>query len=278
MQLAVKNVVLLALVASLITGCATVHVVEPSSSIPQNVLLQEADVNGVSTWAILPPSYNSQVPAPWIVYNHGFGQTIASITANAPQNLFVQSLAGAGFVVVASEYRNLACWGNEQCAEDVANVQSLWHSQLNLWPRPFVIGESMGGIVTWNAISHGTLNPLAVVGIYPVCNLAAIYENSVLAPTIQTAYGFTSRLGYAAATRGFDPILISPSTFTGFPIVMWSSYSDQVVVRSQNEDPFADAITGAGGSVRIHTSTGNHGDPSNFDAPAVVALFSSIHP
>jgi acetyl esterase/lipase len=181
----VRNLVLLALVAALITGCATVHVVESSASIPLNSLLQEADANGVSTWAILPPSYNSKIPAPWIIYNHGSGQTIASIAANAPQSLFVQSLASAGFVVVASEYRNLACWGNEQCAEDVANVQTLWRSQLNLWPRPFVIGESMGGIVTWDAISHGTLNPLAVVGIYPVCNLAAMYADSGFAPTIR---------------------------------------------------------------------------------------------
>ncbi len=75
----------------------------------------------------------------------------------------------------------------------------------------------------------------------------------------------------------FDPILIPPSTFAGFPIVMWSSYSDQVVVRSQNEDPFANAINGTGGSVVIHRSRGEHGDPSNFDAPAVIAFFSSFH-
>ena len=234
-------------------------------------------MNGVSTWAILPESYNAQNASPWVIYDHGVGQTINSITADFPQSDFVQSLATAGFVVIASEYRNLACWGNIECVEDIANLQMLWRSQLNLWSQPFVIGESMGGIVTWNAIAHGALKPLAVVGIYPACNLANMYSRKVFAPTIQTAYGFASPAGYSAATRGFDPMLDPPSIFADIPILIWASHSDTDVRRSQNEDPFANAINAAGGSVTIHTSSGRHGDPSNFDAPAVVSFFS-LHP
>ena len=230
------------------------------------------------TWAILPASYNPKNSSPWIVYNHGFGQTISSITADPPQNFFVQALATSGFVVIASEYRNLGCWGNMECAEDVANLQGLWRSKLNLAPKPFVIAESMGGIVTWDAISHGTLKPLAAVGIYPVCNLAAMYSNRVFAPSIQAAYGFTSSAGYSAATTGFDPLLTPPIIFVRIPIQIWASYSDRIVLRSQNEDPFADAINAAGGSATIHTSQGDHGDPSNFDAPAVISFFSSQMP
>ena len=264
------------LCAVLTAGCAKFDLTVRRDSIPQNQILQERDANGVSTWAVLPPSYNSEHSYPWIIYDHGFGQTISSITTDPPQSTFVQSLATAGFVVVASEYRNLACWGDTECGEDIANLQALWHSQLKLSPQPFVIGESMGGIVTWNAIAHGTLKPLAVVGIYPVCNLAAMYADDVFEATIQTAYGFNSAAGYAAATRGFDPILSPPSTFTRIPIQIWASYSDRVVRRSQNEDPFANAINAAGGSVTILTSRGNHGDESNFDAPAVIAFFSSF--
>jgi alpha-beta hydrolase superfamily lysophospholipase len=274
----VKRFFLLALCIALIAGCASLHVeVSPTPAV-QYPLLQKTDVNGVSTWAILPPSYNPQNATPWIVYNHGYGQTIASIVADPPQNSFVESLAAAGFVIVASDYRNLACWGNLNCVEDVANLQTLWQSQLNLSPRPFVIAESMGGIVTWNAISLGTLKPMAVVGIYPACNLAAMYKNRELAPSIQTAYSFTSQTEYSAATKGFDPMLAPPSTFIGFPIEMWASHSDQVVVRSLNEDPFAKAINAAGGNVTIYTSTGNHGDPSNFDAPKVISFFSALLP
>ena len=181
-------------------------------------------------------------------------------------------------MIISSEYRNLACWGDMECAEDVANLQRLWRSQLNLSPRPFVIGESMGGIVTWNAIAHGTLKPIAVAGIYPACNLADMYGKGVFAPTIQTAYGFVSPTGYPASTGGFDPMLDRPSTFANIPIQFWASDSDAVVLRSRNEDPFAEAINAAGGSVTIHTSRGGHGDPSNFDAPAVISFFSSHQP
>lgn len=272
-MLTLKQHTLFALCAALIVGCAQVHLTVSPTSIGHNLILLHNDANGVSTWAILPESYNPHNATPWIIYNHGFGQTISSITANPPQSAFVLSLATAGFVVIASEYRNLTCWGNRDCADDIANLQMLWHSQLNLWPQPFVIGESMGGIVTWNAISHGALKPLAAVGIYPVCNLADMYTKDVFRPTIQTAYGFTSPSGYLSATRGFDPILDPPSTFVDIPIQIWASRSDRIVVRSRNEDPFAKAINAAGGSVTIHTSQGDHGDPSNFDAHAVIAFF-----
>ena len=255
-------------------GCGVNSKFEPTSPV-RSTILQHTDANGVPTWAIVPDSYDASKASPWIIYNHGFGQTISSITANPPQSSFVQTLAAAGYVVIASEYRNLACWGTMECAEDIANLQILWRSLLNLAPQPYVIGESMGGIVTWNAISLDTVRPLAVVGIYPVCSLADMYTNAVFAPTIQSAYGFDSPKGYSTATAGFDPLLTPAHTFAGFPILIWASYSDQAVSRLKNEDPFSAAINAAGGNVTLRTSHGNHGDPSNFDALAVIAFFSS---
>ena len=268
-----KTFLLLALCAGLIIGCARYELRNSNVSI-----LRQTDVNGVLTWAVLPASYKSQNPTPWIIYNHGWGQTISSILADDPQGGFVRSLAAAGFVVIASEYRNQSCWGDQECAEDIANLQTVWRSQLNLLPQPFVIGESMGGIVTWNAISHGSLKPLAVVGIYPACSLAAMFATPAFAPTVETAYDFTSPAGYATATRGFDPMLAPSTIFLDIPIQIWASYSDQSVLRSQNEDPFADAINAVGGSVTIHTSHGNHGDPTNFQARAVISFFTSRLP
>lgn len=268
-----KTSLLLALCAALSIGCARYELRNSNGSI-----LRQTDINGVLTWAVVPASYRSQNPTPWIIYNHGLGQTISSILADDPQGGFVRSLAAAGFVVIASDYRNLSCWGDQQCAEDIANLQTLWRSQLNLLPQPFVIGESMGGIVTWNAISHGSLKPLAVVGIYPACSLAAMFATPAFASTVETAYGFTSPAGYATATMGFDPMLAPSTIFLDIPIQIWASDSDQSVLRSQNEDPFADGINAIGGSVTIHTSHGNHGDSTNFQAGAVISFFSSRLP
>ena len=258
---------------ALMSGCGTVH--HNLSPISSASILRAADANGVSTWAVLPASYSPAAQSPWIIYNHGFGQEIETIFTNPSQSFFIHDLVQAGFIVIATDYRNLACWGDAECTEDLTNLQSLWHSKLNLEPQPFVIGESMGGIVMWNAIAHGTLKPQAAVGIYPVCNLAAMYAEPTFVPTIQAAYGFTSSAGYTAATSGFDPLLTLPSRFVAVPIQMWASDSDHVVRRSQNEDVFAQQINGVGGEVIIHTSFGEHGNPSNFDAPAVISFFRS---
>ena len=114
----VKRFILAAICAAVIAGCGTVRLEVSPSAVPHYPVAQKTDVNGVLTWAILPPSYNPRLPTPRVIYNHGYGQTIASIAADAPQSPFVMSLVAAGFVVVASEYRDLACWGNSQCVEE----------------------------------------------------------------------------------------------------------------------------------------------------------------
>jgi pimeloyl-ACP methyl ester carboxylesterase len=232
------------------------------------------DANGVATWAVIPASYRPEIQWPWVIYNHGYGQRGSDIYSDSHLRPLVESLALAGYIVIASDYRSTNCWGNAECDADIANLQDVWRAHLNLKPRPYVIGESMGGIVTWNAIAHRKLRPAAVVGIYPACSLAAMYPIGTLGYSIEAAYGFSSPGQLAIATEGYDPILDPPSDFAGFPIVMWASYADKVVARSANEDPFAAAINAAGGKVMIHTSRGNHGDSSNFDPGSVIKFFS----
>ncbi|MGZ6316998.1 MAG: alpha/beta hydrolase family protein [Anaerolineales bacterium] len=190
----------------------------------------------------------------------------------------VNALVQAGYVVIASDYKNQSCWGNAQCVTDIAAVQKLWKAYLNLLPAPYVIAESMGGIVTWNAMAHGALSPIAVVGIYPACNLSNMYARGPgpFYQGIQTDYNFSSPGGYAVATAGYDPMLVPASEFTKVPILMWASYSDTSVVRADNEDRFAARINAAGGNAIINPSTGNHGDRSNF-APSVVLKFFDAH-
>jgi len=181
----------------------------------------------------------------------------------------------ANYVVIASDYKIQNCWGNAQCVTDIAAVQKSWKEHLNLTPNPYVIAESMGGIVTWNAISHNTLSPRAVVGIYPACSLSNMYGDGVgpVSLDIQNDYGFSNPSGYAAATAGYDPMMAPALDFTSFPVLMWASHSDTSVVRSKNEDPFAARVNAAGGYVVINTSHGNHGDMSNFDPQAVLDFF-----
>jgi hypothetical protein len=54
--------------------------------VARSPILQRTDADGVSTWAIVPDSHEASKASPWIIYNHGFGETISSITANQPQS------------------------------------------------------------------------------------------------------------------------------------------------------------------------------------------------
>lgn len=237
--------------------------------------IQLSDSNGVQTYGIVPTTYDPSVPSPWVLFNHGRGQTGLDISTNFCDATLVNALVQANYVVIASDYKIQNCWGNAQCVTDVAAVQTVWKKRLNLTPNPYVIAQSMGGMVTWNAIRHRALSPRAVVGIFPACSLSNMYHDGTgpFYLDIQSDYGFSDPSGYATATAGYDPMLNSPSDFTSFPILMWASYSDGSVVRSQNEDPFAAQVNAAGGNVGINTSSGSHGDISNFDPQAVLEFF-----
>lgn len=263
--------------SALTVGCGTdsqtVCAIESSAS--SLAPIQLSDSNGVQTYGIVPATYDPSVPSRWVLFIHGSGQTGLAISTNPCDATLVNALVQANYVVIASDNKVRNCWGNAQCVTDIAAVQKRWKERLNLTPDPYVIAQSMGGIVTWNAISHKALSPRAVVGIFPACSLSNMYDDGTgpFYLTIQNVYGFSRPSSYATATAGYDPMLAPPSDFASFPILMWASYSDTVVVRSQNEDPFAAQVNQAGGNVVINTSIGNHGDVSNFDPKAVLDFF-----
>src|SRR5690348_6997722 len=264
-----KRAVLVFALCALSIGCGT-----PSGSVcsaeshPSSISpIQLSDSNGVATYGIVPPTYSPSVPSRWVLFDHGSGQSGLDISTNACDATLVNALVRANYVVIASDYKIQNCWGNAQCVTDIAAVQNSWKEHLNLTPNPYVIAQSMGGMVTWNAISHGALTPRAVVGIFPACSLSNMYDDGSgpFSVTIQNDYGFSDASSYATATAEYDPMLAPASDFASFPILMWASYLDTLVPRSQNEDPFADRVNAAGGDVIMKTSTGGHGDPSNFD-------------
>jgi len=129
--------------------------------------IQLSDANGVATYGIVPSAYTRDVQSRWVLSNHGSGQSGLAISTNPHDSCLVDTLVQAGYVVIASDYKIDNCWGNSQCVTDIAAAQERWKAYLNLRPFPYVISESMGGIVTWNAIAHGTLSPLVGGGNLP---------------------------------------------------------------------------------------------------------------
>src|ERR1700741_159280 len=88
--------------------------------------VQLIDTNGVPTYGMVPQSYNPDVPSRWVLYNHGSGQSGLDISTNLHDSCLANALVQAGYVVIASDYKIDACWGNSQCVTDMAAVQERW--------------------------------------------------------------------------------------------------------------------------------------------------------
>lgn len=274
--------VLLVLPAFILSGCGVTPaktVTAPPSTVPSKIApatpqFSLVDANGTAVHGWLPAKFDITKTYQWVIFDHGHGQ-LGSAIFNDPQVLLLTTaLTNAGYVIASSEYATPNCWGDASCVEDSKALYDVFTNTLNLDPKPFVIGQSMGGMVMWNAILHASFTPKAVAGIYPACNLLNMYQSASFSAEIQADYSFTSSSTFATATKGYDPVnseLLTP--LVAVPALIWSSYGDTVVSRADNEDLLAKAVSAAGGSMTIITTVGDHGDNSNFDAPTLVAFF-----
>ena len=185
------------------------------------------------------------------------------------------ALLDAGYVVIGMTNTVQNCYGNAQCNADVAALVEPYQSKLSLEARPYVVADSMGGLTVLNAIPAGVIQPKAVVGWCINTDLGWDYAFGGAAVPIRVDYNISASAPYAEATAGYDPMLQGGGVYAATPFALWGSYADTVVSRSANTDRFADMVNAAGGSVVVHTSSGEHLDSSNFDPTAVVAFFGA---
>jgi hypothetical protein len=238
-------------------------------------------VNGVNTIAHLPANYNPTVKNKCVIFFHGSGGSAKDLWLYTSENSLLTGLLNAGYVVIASDYTSNKCWGNPQSQTDIDNLITQYKKYLNIEDKFYLLLESMGGITGFNAIAHcqnlNIYNVNAIVGIYPTANLEALYNNGTgsLAPDIATAYGITDSSQFQTKTSGYDPLNDNDGKgFARIPMLFWSSYGDTVVPRISNSDAWSAKMNGLGGNVVVNTSTGNHGDTSNFVPSAVVDFFN----
>jgi fermentation-respiration switch protein FrsA (DUF1100 family) len=97
-----------------------------------------------------------------------------------------------------------------------------------------------------------------------VCNLASIDAEGRYSAAIRAANGGT-------VPPAMSPV--RPAPLRGLPMRFWASPADTVVPKAQNTDLCAASATADGGRVTVTPTTGDHGDPSNFDADGLVGFF-----
>ena len=202
-----------------------------------------------------------------VVYTHGSGERVENIFRDPKKEPVFNTLLNAGYAVATTDAHG-DNWGNAASERDqLALVRELRERGLR---DVYVLALSMGG---FNGLALLDDVPVkAWAGIFPACDLRSVYDLGLYPGQIRTAYDRTGpRLGDAMARRspvGFDP----PD---GLPMRFWASPGDRVIPKRENTDRCAALADERGARVEVTTTTGDHGDPSNYDAAGVLRLFES---
>jgi pimeloyl-ACP methyl ester carboxylesterase len=210
-----------------------------------------------------------------VVYVHGAGETAATSLTDPEKKPTFKLLLAHGYSIVASNAHGLENWGDPASVQDYLNlIKWLRHRGLT---RLYVIAQSMGGMDGTELLNH--VRPVAWAGIYPACNLHSIYVRpgemvkgigtiGPFAGAIDSAYGTHVK----AALRAESPVQFHG--VRGMPMIFWSSPHDEVVPKVSNTDVCAAEARHEGAKVTVVSTTGNHGDKSNFDPARLLSVFS----
>jgi len=197
-----------------------------------------------------------------IIYAHGSGVTQDAIDVGLHTDV-VAELRKAGYMMVAANLGG-ENWGNDAGLDKLAAI----YDYVNTTYEPSRVmfwGESMGGLVTLKALADARFS--AVKGgyfTYPVCSITSMNYGGFVS-LISTAYpsGFT----------GESPTDLAGSAFAGKRLRFTHSAADAVVSKTTNTDAMRTIIGSNAIESGLVTTTGEHGNASNFDAADFVAFF-----
>jgi hypothetical protein len=220
--------------------------------------------------------YNSNAGATLIIYFHGAGETETGLLSDSLKATTVTAAINAGYIMATSAADGSENWGNQASVDD---YWDLYHYVASNYKINHVLfwGQSMGGLDSLLALSQNKIPGVCGwLGTYPVCSLADLYSLGEFTSAINTAYGITGSgsATYENLTYGNDPALKWGSAFRSVPMRFYSSYSDTVVPRAQNTDILAALVASSCRESTVVTTTGNHGDPSNFQTSDYLAFWA----
>ena len=220
----------------------------------------------------LPAGYDPRITYRLAVYCHGAGGTDKDFWNYPNENTVLTKLLKAGYVVMGVDYETNG-WGNESSIQQ--NVLGIKYvkERFNVFNSPYLIVQSMGGMVGLNTVLLGGIKPAAIAGIYPACNLNYQYKNGFKA-SIENAYNFSGEENFDQATNGYDVLNDNNfNRFNGLRMKFWHSPADTVVPKSFNTDLLKTKVEVGGGSLTVVSTLGEHGDQSSFDPSGIVDFF-----
>lgn len=225
--------------------------------------IERLTVRGQAAVLIRPAERTPKV----VVYTHGSGEHVENIFRDPKKEPVFNALLNAGYAIAATDAHG-DNWGSAASERDqLALVAALRERDLR---DVHVLALSMGGFNGLQLLDDVRVKAWA--GIFAACDLRSVYDLGLYRGQIRDAYDRTGRrLGDAIARR--SPVAFDPPD--GLPMRFWASPGDRVIPKRENTDRCAAMARERGARVEVTTTTGDHGDPSNYDAAGVLRLFES---
>lgn len=234
------------------------------------------DANGQNMRITAPVGYDSRKPSPLVLYCHGSGESETAGSTGSYLRAVQNTLTAAGFIFAASAQHG-SNWGNDAALADVVNLYKYVRGRFPLNGQVVIMGASMGAMSAMLTVAGRAIPLSAGVFMMPAMNLRAMYDAGTYKGTISTAYGIASDgSDYAAKTAGHDPALMPGSAFRGLPVRFYASPGDTVVAKTLNADVLAAKIAPYAAEATVITTTGDHGDGSNYQPDDVLTFLNRV--
>ena len=246
-----------------------------------NTVITTDTIGGENIMLLVPNSnsavpYNSANPTRVLLYVHGYGEDHTGLTADSLKFAVRDAFINAGYILAGTNARGNN-WGNQASVDSYAALAKYVGDNYNVNGSGFGLwSQSMGGLDGLLALSQGKIKAVGWLGTYPVCNLANLYSLGTYTASIDIAYGITGTgiATYANKTWGNDPVLKQGFSLRHIPLRFYASSGDTVVPKANNTDVLAALVAGSCRESAVVACTGNHGDPSHFDATSYLAFFA----
>lgn len=233
--------------------------------------LHKPVVDGQNCRIALPANHAPGQPLPLLMFCHGAGGNENQPWLEWPA--MYRDLLGAGYGLIAS-FMHDRNWGNRDALDDMIELYRYVRDRYPLGPL-VLIGNSMGGLASLNALARRELPAAAWVGMQPVCDLDAMYAAGQFITEMRAAYG-SNGTDWQAKTEGYNPMEREGWEFRGLPMRFYASPGDTVVSKAQNTDALAAKVAPYATEATVVAATGDHGNASHFQFADLRAFLDRV--